>query len=120
MRDESPGGLGDELSRSDLQLAAQALRQDWPIPPAIKAKLLNRCLNYIDKDHEDGEKAKPRTVLSALKVMAEFGRLSLAQQALDLKAKIAEGEKGKLSLEELLGIAEQRAHDPSTARETAE
>lgn len=74
-------------SRSDLALWVQALRNDWPIPAAVKKQLLQSAINIADPPEDGDPKAKApskRLRLSAMKVIAAFSRLSLDQQRLDL------------------------------------
>lgn len=100
----------DEIpTRSELNQVAQALRQDWPIPPRVKRDLLQRAINLacpeeeekpqdagptLDQDGEPREAPPPpseiqkaipkRTALAAHKVVIAYQRLSLEQQRLDL------------------------------------
>lgn len=99
-------------SRSDLNLWAQALRNDWPIPHAVKRRLMQVAINLADPAEEEeiprlaavttppggpppGEgydlagrvtiaAKRDRTKLAALRVIAQFGRLTIEQQKLDL------------------------------------
>lgn len=68
-----------------MRLARRAVRQDWPIPPAVQARILQRLVDYVDRDHEDGATAPDRTVIAAARTIASFGSLALRQQALDLR-----------------------------------
>ncbi len=106
---EPPGGQGDDLSRSDLQLIRHAVRQDWPIPPAIQTKILQRLVDYLDRDHEEGATAPDRTVIAAARTLAAFGGLALKQQTLDLRRQQLEGKPETVSLSDLVGAAEARA-----------
>src|SRR5207245_2827315 len=94
----SAGIVSDELTRSDLTLVRQALRQDWPIPPAVKKTILQRLIDYLDRDTEEGATCSDRQVLSTAKTLAEFMRLSLEQQRLDLIERKLDGGKGKGTL----------------------
>lgn len=100
---------GSELSRSDNTLVRSALRQDWPIPPAVKTQILQRLINYIDTDHVDGATAPDRLVISAAKTIVQFCQLGLEQQRLDLAERKIDGRSGGFSVVDLVGEAEQRA-----------
>jgi hypothetical protein len=77
---------------------ANALADRWPITPQSRAQLVKMALHFcgIDVTGEgtivamtptDGSpKADRRTMLSAMRVMASFDRLSIEQQKLDLIA----------------------------------
>ena len=106
----------DSPTRSDLGLWAQALRNDWPIPPAVKTRLLQVAINLADPADEDDLRAtrpdedgkgefpvfepperiklgatRDRTKLAALRVVAAFCRISLLQQQLDLSVRKLDG-----------------------------
>lgn len=94
-------------SRSELRLEEQALRQDWPIPPRVKTRILQRLVNLLD---DDGPEPDDRLAIRAAAVLAQFGRLSLGQQAIDLRRELAApGRSGELDLEQILADAERRA-----------
>jgi hypothetical protein len=98
-----------ELSRSDMALVRQALRQDWPIPPAVKQRLLQRLVDYCDRETPEGAVATDRTVLLAARCIAAYCALTLKQQALDLAREKLEGRKSETDLADLVAEAEQRA-----------
>lgn len=98
----------DEISRADLKMLGQALRQDWPIPPGIKRQLLQRAIDICDPDTPDGQKAKERSVLLALRTIALFGALTLKQQYLDLiREKWQAKQAGEAELLEAIEEAER-------------
>lgn len=105
------GGQGAGPRREDLRLEAEALRNDWPIPPEVRRRILQRCIDYLDREHLDGEAARPRTVLAAARVLAQFAGLSLQQAKLDLDRELAELKLGggEGTLIELVADAEKRA-----------
>lgn len=111
--DDAPGGQGDvpDLSRSDLAVVRQALRQDWPIPPTVKAMILQRLIDYLDRDHEEGQTCSDRQVVMAARTLAQFCQLSVAQQRVDLMRDRLEGRKGAdaVDLVDLVEEAEQIA-----------
>lgn len=74
---------GELLSRTDLNLMARALRQDWPISPAAKTAMLQRAMNLADPT-EFMAHVPRRTQLAAMKVIAAFCKLTLEQQKVDL------------------------------------
>jgi hypothetical protein len=116
--DETPGGQGDDTPRrSDLTLVRQAVRQDWPIPAPVQRQILQRLVDYLDRDSADGEKAKPRTVIAAARTLAAFGGLALKQQALDLRKQQVEGKPETVSLSDLVQEAETRAEKRISERE---
>jgi len=75
-----------------------AVRQDWPIPPAVQAKILQRLVDYVDRDHEDGATATDRVVIAAARTIAVFAGRSLQQQALDLRREELEARRPEASL----------------------
>jgi hypothetical protein len=100
--------VSDELTRSDLTLVRSALRQDWPISAGVKVTILQRLIDYLDREHEEGATASDRLVISAARTLVEFMRLGLEQQRLDLlERKLGGGSKGTLA--DLVGEAEARA-----------
>jgi hypothetical protein len=82
-----PGGQGDATSpkRSEIRLAEQALRQDWPIDQAVKMKLLDQLINLVDPD--PSRPLSARTTIAAARAIAAFCKLTLQQQAQDLRSR---------------------------------
>lgn len=82
----------DPPSRSDLKLWETALRQDWPIPPDVKKRILQTAVNLIDsagestgdEDEDEDGSPDPRVIIGAMRVLAAFGKLTIDQQKLDL------------------------------------
>lgn len=89
--DEAQGGAGGPTGAVDLNLIARAIRQDWPIPPKVKRKLLQNAIDIADPD--DGAKTSKRTRLAALRVIGAFGQLTVNQAKLDLAREKFEREK---------------------------
>jgi hypothetical protein len=119
---DEPGGQGDsvdveELTRSDLDLIRQAARNDWPVPPAVRTKIVERLWSYLDKQCEEGATAPDRVVLGAARALAAFCGLALKQQQLDLMRERIEGKKSDVNLVDLVGEAEQRAEARKRERE---
>lgn len=111
-RPESEPDPPEELTRSDLRDIRGAIRQDWPIPPAVKAKILQRLVDYLDRDHLEGQTASDRHVLMAARTLAAFMRLNVGQQAVDLARERYEGRnKSELSAAEAVAEAERRAEE---------
>jgi hypothetical protein len=75
----------NDLTRADLALVRQALRQDWPVPPGVKAQILQRLIDYLDREHEEGATAGDRQVIAAARTLYQFMTLSIDQQKLDLE-----------------------------------
>jgi hypothetical protein len=103
--------VSEELTRSDLTLVRSALRQDWPISAGVKVTILQRLIDYLDREHEEGATASDRLVISAARTLVEFMRLGLEQQRLDLLERKLDGGRGKGTLADLVGEAEARALD---------
>lgn len=114
--DDPLGGQG-ELTRSDLDLIRQAARNDWPVPPDVRAKIVDRLVGYLDLSCEEGATAPDRIVLGAARALAAFCGLSLKQQQLDLLRERIEGRKSGLTVAELVGEAEARAVQRRAERE---
>lgn len=108
----------EELSRSDMRLIRAALRQDWPIPDEVKRKLLQRLIDYVDRDHEDGATAPDRTVIMAARTIGVFADLSLKQAKLDLaREKLAAGRTSEGTLADCVAEAERLAEERERERE---
>lgn len=97
---------GREPTRSELMLIRQALRQDWPVPPAVKGQILQRLIDYLDRETDEGATCSDRLVIAAAKTLAAFMRLSLDQQQLDMEARKLESS-GDNSLADMLKAAEE-------------
>lgn len=87
----------DDPSRADLVLFAKALRNDWPIPPAVKRRLLQVAVDLADPavPETDPDRATPRDRirLAALRVLAAFARTNSDQARVDLaREKFAEAK----------------------------
>lgn len=107
----------EDLTRSDLRLIRGALRQDWPIPPAVKAKILQRLVDYLDRDHLEGATASDRHVLMAARTLAVFLGLTVRQQSLDLAREKFEGRQSEINPADLVREAERRAEERIRGRE---
>jgi hypothetical protein len=84
--DRRPSGFEDnaELTRADIGLFQQALRNDWPLSPQSRNWILRELA-----EHAETAKSK-RTRLIALKALASIAALNIRQGALDLaRAKFA-------------------------------
>jgi hypothetical protein len=99
----------DDPKRSELSLEAQALRNDWPVRPEVRERIMARLVEYVDPDAEQGATAPDRTVLRAAEVLALFCGLSLKQQTLDLQREKLGGKPDEVSLSDLVADAEARA-----------
>jgi hypothetical protein len=88
-----------DLSRSELRLIRQAVRQDWPIPPEIKRQILQRLIDYLDREHSEGQTCSDRQVVMAARTLVQFMRLSIEQQKVDLDRDKLEGKRGGFDLE---------------------
>jgi hypothetical protein len=91
--ENAPGGVGDAPGPADLNLIARAIRQDWPIPPEVKKKLLQNAINLADP--AEGDKVSKRTRIAALRVIGAFGQLTVNQAKLDLAREKFEHERAK-------------------------
>lgn len=100
-----------------MRLIRVALRQDWPIPERVKQQLLQRLLDYCDRDSPDGERAKPRTVLMAARTLSIFCALTLDQMKLDLaREKFAAGGVSEGTLADCVAEAERLAGERERER----
>ena len=100
--------------RSDLELFARALRNDWPIPPDVKLRLLQSAINIADPIEDDTEvkaakKPSQRTRLAALKVVALYCKLTIEQQRLDLLREKLDGSAKGFVLSDSVADAELAA-----------
>ena len=109
--DHRSGGLGDDLSRSELALIRSAIRQDWPIPPAVKAQIMQRLIDYLDRDHDEGKTCSDRQVVMAARTLVQFCALGLEQQKVDIARDKLEGKQARGKLEDLVEEAERRANE---------
>lgn len=117
--DEQPDRPPDgELSRSDLRDIRGALRQDWPIPPDVKKRILQRIVNYIDPETVEGASASSRTILMAARTLAAFMDLQARQQAIDLAREKHEGKTDRdVTLADVVRAAERRAEERRRERD---
>lgn len=109
--DPFPGAHGEPLSAADMYLIRQALRQDWPLAPVVKQRILQRLVDYLDTDTDEGATCSDRVVIGAARAVASFCALSLKQQAVDLAVKKFEGGGEAVPLSELVDAAEKRAEE---------
>jgi hypothetical protein len=81
--DEKDGSLSP---RKDQRVIQRALKERWPIPESIRAKLLQKAVDLVDEETEIGAKyaGKPRVILAALKTIQGFDRLSLDERRLEI------------------------------------
>ena len=96
--EQDTGGQGD-LTRSDLALIRQALRQDWPIPPNVKAGILQRLIDYLDRETDEGATCSDRQVIMAARTLVEFCKLGIEQQKIDLVERRIDGSGTAVNLE---------------------
>lgn len=117
--DEQPDRPPDgELSRSDLRDIRGALRQDWPIPPDVKKRILQRIVNFLDPDTIEGGTASGRTVLMAARTLAAYCDLVIRQQAVDLAREKHEGKNDRdVTLADVVRAAEARAEERKRERD---
>jgi hypothetical protein len=74
-------------------MSDENLRQDWPIPPTVRVRLIQNAVNIADPV-ENGA-ASERNRLAAIAVLASLGKLSLEQAKLDLAREKFSHEKAK-------------------------
>jgi hypothetical protein len=98
----------DGPSRGEQDLERQALRNDWPMPPAVRRRVLQRLLDYLDPETPEGAVASERTVGIMGRTIAQFARLTLGQQRLDLDREKHEGKKSDVPFADVVKAAEER------------
>ena len=102
----------EDLTRSDLRDIRAALRQDWGAPADVKRKILQRLIDYLDRDCEEGQTASDRTVLMAARTFVDFMRLNIDQQSIDVQRDKLDGRKtNQVPLADLVQEAERRAEE---------
>jgi hypothetical protein len=106
----------DDPKRSELSLERQALKNGWDLSDAVKQRILKRIVQYLDRDHEEGQTAPDRTVLMAGRTLAQLLALGLKQQAIDLAREKLEGRKDEITLADLVAEAERRATERLNGR----
>jgi hypothetical protein len=91
---QDEGGLGGKTGRGirDVRLVERALREDWPIPPALRPKLIKR-LSKIIQD----KTASPREITSACKVVLSASRINLELIGVVIAAQTHEELEGRLT-----------------------
>lgn len=110
--DRQPDEPDEELTRSDLRQIRGALRQDWPIPPEVKRKILQRLVDYLDRDCDEGKTAPGRLVVMAARTLAAFMDLTLRQQAIDFAREKHRGKsRSDVSPADVVAEAERRAEE---------
>lgn len=107
--DDEPG----DLTRSDLRaIRGLAHRQDWGLPEPVRAKILQRLVDYLDRDHPEGATASDRHVLMAARTLAALMKLGLGQQSIDLAREKHEGKgRGEVPLADAVAEAERLAEE---------
>lgn len=108
----------NDLSRSELRLIRQAIRQDWPIPAGVKAQILQRLIDYLDRESLEGATCSDRQATSAARTLVEFMKLNIEQQRLDLAHEKHEGRRSGRDLTDLVEEAEKRAETRRAERTT--
>lgn len=85
---DDSGGQGDGApTRSELALVRRAVRQDWPIPADVQAKVIQALVNLVEPEFitASGKRTTPRLQIAAARTLASFASVSLKQQSIDLK-----------------------------------
>ena len=108
----------EDLTRSELRLIRQAIRQDWPIPPDVKRSILQRLIDYLDREHIEGQTCSDRQVVAAARTLVSFMKLSIEQQKIDIDRDRLEGKRSGRDLSDLVAEAEQRAEARRCERTT--
>jgi hypothetical protein len=119
--DLGPEAPGEDPSRADIQLFRRALRNDWPIPPDVKKRILQGLINLCDPDHWEGELSGARTRIQAARTIATFASLNLGQANLDFqREKLAGAARSEKSLADAVAEAERLAEAREAEREREE
>ena len=86
--DDGPGDKGGEPESTlkDRRLEERAATRSLAALQYVRIRILKRLVGYIDPEHADGAKAKPRTVIAATRAILGADRLNLDQQRLDQAA----------------------------------
>jgi hypothetical protein len=63
------------------------------VPPTVKGQILQRLIDYLDREHEEGATCSDRQALAAARTLVEFMRLTLDQAKLDLARERMEAER---------------------------
>lgn len=101
------------LSTSDLNQFTRALRQDWPIPPEVKRGILQAAINVVLPDDDallptaiepEPPATRDRVKLAAMRVIAQFGRLTIDQQRLDLAREKLATNRDEATIDPVGGI----------------
>ena len=91
------GGRGESASdsalsaRKDLRLTARALAESWPVPAALRTKVV-KSLETVLTDPE----ASPRDIASASKALIAASRINLQAVAVGIAADDHEAVKDRL------------------------
>lgn len=85
MPENQEGGLGGPAPGiRDTRLHERAIRERWPMPPAVRVKVLQRLVNIVDEDYDHGwEKPGLREVISAARALLSADKLNLEQAKFD-------------------------------------
>jgi hypothetical protein len=79
----------DGPDQSTTNLHRRAIRERWPMSPAIRVKVLNRVCKILDEDAAWPDGVAPpnhREVIAAARTLILADRLNLDQQRIDLAA----------------------------------
>ena len=107
------GGLGDDLSRSDMQLIGKALRSRWTLPDKLPAFVVNRLAILAT-----AKESSNRDALAAAKLLIEIERLNVSAVETEIKARTFEQTEEQLKqLQEQLRRIQQE-HQPQKPAKT--
>lgn len=71
--DAEPGGVwGESLSKSDVRLMGQALRNRWPMSEERRNRILDRLMRVVEN-----ELAEDRTVVAAAKALIDADKINV-------------------------------------------
>lgn len=117
--DESPE---PPLTRAEMALIRRADTELWPVSVKVQVKLLQRLIDLVDPETDQGRYAEHRTVIAAIRTIGALRNLRLKQIGLDMARERMDRElvKEEITLADLVGEAEALAleHRPDEPPET--
>jgi hypothetical protein len=105
---DDPADLGADAAAANLRdtrMQERALRERWPMSPAVRVKVLKRLAKIVD-DEAWGKRDQPtnREVVSAARALISADRLNLDQARLEQLTR-----EGELTVRDVLSEAEASA-----------
>lgn len=77
---ESIGGEGERVSRTNVNMIRRAIRNDWPITPELREKVVTQMARIVDNGDYDRDR------IAASKVLMAADSINAKRESMDLAA----------------------------------